>query len=50
MDRVALEASLDAALLTSDEMAAGPNVWRDYDDPFAAMFRDVESVAQAVEV
>ena len=50
MDRAALEASLDAALLTSDEMSAGPDVWRNYDDPFAAMFRDAGSVAQTVEV
>jgi G3E family GTPase len=34
VDQAALTAALDACLLTDDEMAAGPEAWADYDDPF----------------
>ncbi len=34
MDRAALEAALDACLLSDAEMAAGPEAWIAYDDPF----------------
>ncbi|MBB6142613.1 G3E family GTPase [Silvibacterium bohemicum] len=40
MDRAALEARLNEALLTPEEMAAGPDGWKRYNDPFAEMFRD----------
>jgi hypothetical protein len=40
MDRAALEARLNEALLTPEEMASGPEAWKRYDDPFAEMFRD----------
>ncbi|MFI4861295.1 MAG: zinc metallochaperone GTPase ZigA [Phycisphaerales bacterium JB063] len=33
MDREQLEADLDAALLTDEEMKAGPDRWRQFDDP-----------------
>jgi G3E family GTPase len=38
MDKPSLQASLDAALLTQEEMAAGSEAWARFDDPFAAMF------------
>jgi hypothetical protein len=34
LDRAALEAALDACLLSDAEMAAGPQAWANYDDPF----------------
>ncbi|CAG9177844.1 Putative metal chaperone YciC [Cupriavidus laharis] len=34
LDRVALEALLDACLLTDAEMTAGPDAWAAYPDPF----------------
>jgi G3E family GTPase len=49
MDRAALEASMEAALLTEEEMQLGPEVWCEFDDPFAAMFRDVTTTEEAVE-
>ena len=30
--------ALDRAVLTADEMAAGPRSWRTYDDPFDAVW------------
>ncbi|MEM8875330.1 MAG: zinc metallochaperone GTPase ZigA [Planctomycetota bacterium] len=33
MDRAGLEAALDEALLTDEEMAAGPKTWHSFDDP-----------------
>lgn len=36
LDRVALEAALDGALLTDEEFAAGPDEWQRLDDPFPA--------------
>jgi hypothetical protein len=36
LDRAALEACLDACLLTDAEMAAGPEAWAAYADPFPA--------------
>ncbi len=36
LDRTALEACLDACLLTDAEMAAGPDGWAAYPDPFPA--------------
>jgi hypothetical protein len=36
LDRNALEACLDACLLTDAEMAAGPDAWAAYADPFPA--------------
>ncbi|CAG2138249.1 Putative metal chaperone YciC [Cupriavidus yeoncheonensis] len=36
LDRAALEACLDACLLTDAEMAAGPDAWAMYADPFPA--------------
>lgn len=33
MDRSRLEANLDAALVTDEEMAAGPGSWLDFEDP-----------------
>jgi G3E family GTPase len=33
MDREAMEAKLDAALVTDEEMAAGPEHWRQFEDP-----------------
>ncbi|WP_158792631.1 GTP-binding protein [Granulicella sp. L60] len=47
MDREVLEARLDAALLTEDEMVGGAEAWRLFDNPFAAMFTERE---QAVGV
>lgn len=38
MDRDAIERALDAALLTEAEMKAGPQVWAQLPDPFAALF------------
>lgn len=46
MDRARLEASLDEALLTEQEMARGPEGWKQFADPFADMFRDREMVAE----
>lgn len=40
MDRVGIEARLNAALLTEEEMAEGPEVWADFMDPLAELFRD----------
>jgi G3E family GTPase len=36
MDEARLRAALDAALLTSDELAAGPRAWTDLPDPLPA--------------
>jgi G3E family GTPase len=47
MDRAALEAQMNAALLTPQEMAGGPRAWRRLKDPFAEMFRDREVPAEA---
>lgn len=33
MDREAIEASLDAALVTDEELAGGPDSWRHFEDP-----------------
>lgn len=34
MESAPIRAALEAALLTDDELAAGPDAWADYDDPF----------------
>ena len=47
MDRAALEAQMNAALLTPQEMAGGPRAWRKLKDPFAEMFRDREVAVEA---
>ena len=36
MDRQQIEARLDEALLTDDEIAQGPSGWADYPDPLPA--------------
>jgi G3E family GTPase len=38
MDRDVLESKLDAALLTDYEVGDGVDVWKKYDNPFAALF------------
>jgi G3E family GTPase len=40
MDRDLIEQRLNAALLTPEEMAGGPEAWSQLEDPFAVMFRD----------
>ncbi len=40
MDQKAIEASLNAALLTAEEMSEGPAAWAKLNDPFAAMFTE----------
>ena len=47
MDRAALEAQMNAALLTPQEMAGGPRAWRKLKDPFAEMFRDRDVPVEA---
>ena len=47
MDRAALEAQMNAVLLTPQEMAGGPRAWRKLKDPFAEMFRDREVPVEA---
>jgi G3E family GTPase len=47
MNREAIEAQLDAALLEDDEMSGGPDAWRQFDDPFQEMFR--ENAGEKVE-
>ncbi|CAG9175847.1 zinc metallochaperone GTPase ZigA [Cupriavidus respiraculi] len=42
MDRAALEAALDACLLDDAEMAAGPQAWASYDDPFPSWEDDLD--------
>ena len=46
MDREAMEAQLNAALLTDEEMAGGPGAWKNLPDPFVEMFRDQQPVDQ----
>jgi len=41
MDRDRIEAALDAALLTEEEMAAGPNRWLRFDDPLLSWDAEV---------
>jgi G3E family GTPase len=43
IDRAAIEAALDGALLTTDEISLGPKAWQRFDDPLPAW---EESVAQ----
>ncbi|WP_263356401.1 GTP-binding protein [Acidicapsa ligni] len=45
IDRALLEARLNQALLTPEEMAAGPEAWQELADPFSEMFRDREAAA-----
>jgi G3E family GTPase len=47
MDRASLEARLNDALLTSQEMTAGPQTWSQLKDPFAEMFREREVPSEA---
>ncbi|WP_213806997.1 GTP-binding protein [Granulicella sp. dw_53] len=47
MDRAEIEARLDAALLTEEEMAGGAEAWRLFDNPFAAMFMEREQAVEA---
>ncbi|NBC47182.1 MAG: hypothetical protein GVY22_04160 [Gammaproteobacteria bacterium] len=42
LERDAMRARLDDCLLTDDELAAGPAVWRAFPDPFPAWVRDAE--------
>ncbi len=49
MDRPELERSLDAALLTEEEMLAGPAVWSQLNDPFAAHLAYAEASQQQAE-
>jgi G3E family GTPase len=44
MDRAALEARLNAALLSDEEMATSPQNWMRWEDLFAAMFADEAQV------
>lgn len=44
MNRAEIEERLDAALLTEEEMAFGPEIWRRFPDPFVEIFRDNEAV------
>ena len=46
MDRDAMEAQLNSALLTDEEMAGGPEAWKNLPDPFVEMFRDQQPVDQ----
>jgi len=46
MDRKAMEAQLNAALLTDEEMAGGPEAWKNLPDPFLEMFGDQQPVDQ----
>jgi G3E family GTPase len=45
MNQAELESRLNATLLTIEEMAAGPEAWKVYDNPFAALFADREQLA-----
>ncbi len=47
MDRAAICARLDDALLTVEEMAGGPEAWKKLDNPFQAMFREDENALVA---
>ncbi len=47
MDRSALQARLEAALLTEEEMAGGPELWQNFPNPFSEMFRDIYAPAEA---
>jgi G3E family GTPase len=47
MDREALEAKLNSALLTDREMAEGVEAWRLYSNPFAALFTEREISVEA---
>ena len=47
MDQAVITNELHAALLTDQEMQAGPHVWVEYPDPFAQMFPErMETVEQ----
>ena len=48
MDRDRLEASLDAALVNDDELAARPHAWAGYEDPLPTWeIQDTERQAEA---
>jgi G3E family GTPase len=47
MDQALIESRLNATLLTDEEMAAGPEAWRHYDNPFAALFTEQDQLAEA---
>jgi G3E family GTPase len=47
MDREALESRLNATLLTDAELADGPEAWKLYSSPFAAMFVEQETAIKA---
>ncbi|HDR9471825.1 zinc metallochaperone GTPase ZigA [Burkholderia multivorans] len=47
MDETALRRRLDACLLTDAEMAAGPQVWGDYPDPFPVWGGEVPEPQEA---
>ncbi|MCL4843158.1 MAG: zinc metallochaperone GTPase ZigA [Bryobacteraceae bacterium] len=47
MDETALRAQLDACLLTPDEFAAGPEAWRNYQDPLPEWPELVAAEAEA---
>ena len=38
LDRPRLEALLNAALLTDEELYLGPEVWKNYNDPFPSTY------------
>jgi G3E family GTPase len=46
MDQALIESRLNATLLTDEEMAAGPEAWRHYDNPFAALFIEQDQLAE----
>ena len=48
MDRAALTAAFDEALLTDSEMQRGPAAWAAYPNPFAALFLEKDAEPEAV--
>lgn len=44
LDRAKIESRLNTALLSDQEMEEGPEKWKTYYDPFAAMFRSEEVI------
>lgn len=48
MDREQIESDLDAALVTDDEMAAGPEKWLAFDDPLPSWESPVQEEADAI--
>ncbi|BDC50799.1 GTP-binding protein [Bryobacterales bacterium F-183] len=48
MDRKSIEDSLEQCLLSDAEMAAGPEVWATYEDPFGKWMVETEALAAPV--